>query len=193
VSVLPRKIPILDRAKNLRTTRTGRSWRPGPIQTLAATGLSAFLCVTLVMLIQNIHLTPDKITLQKDAAELASLETQSRMDYSRAEARSLPSATAYNAGIDRVDAQPKERPQSEAPTSRLIASRASSVDQKWDTDSGAASKQARAFKKDLKSRPDNVRNPQRQRAVAPARQRYQQKGLRAFFAAIGHALGFSSN
>jgi hypothetical protein len=184
--VPPPNIAIFERSKKLWATRTGRRWHPGPIQTLLATGLSAFLGVTLVILAQDIHPAPDKLTLQKDAAELASLETHSRMD-------SLPSATAGNAEIDRVAEQPEERPQPEAPKSKLIASRASSVDRKRDTDSSVARKQLRVFKRDLEGRPDKVRNPQRQTAVPFTRQRYEQRGLNSFFAAIGHALGFSSN
>jgi hypothetical protein len=99
----------------MRTVRTGRSWRPDPVQTLLAIGLSASLCVTLVILIQDIHPAPDKLTLQKDAAELASLESQSRMDDSPTEPRSLASATACTAGINRLDAQAEKRPQSETP------------------------------------------------------------------------------
>src|SRR4029077_16555083 len=65
---------------NASATRTGRNWCPNPIQTLLATGLFASLGVTLVLLIQGIHPAPDKLTLQKDASELASLAKQSRMD-----------------------------------------------------------------------------------------------------------------
>lgn len=104
-------MPILGRPKIARPIKAGRSWRPGPIQTLLATGLSAFLGVALVILILGIHTAPDKLTLRKDAAELASLVTQSRLDDPHTEARSLPSATATDPGIDRVDAQPDERPQ----------------------------------------------------------------------------------
>lgn len=193
LGVPARNIPILGRPKISRPIRTGRGRRPGPIQTLLATGLSGFLGVALVILILGIHPAPDKLMLQKDAAELASLETQSRLDDSHTEAPSLPSATATNAGIDRVDAQPDERPQSEAPKSRLIASRASAVERKRDTDSGGARKQLRAFKRDLEGRSDNVRNPQRQTALASTRERYGQRGLSSFFAGISHALGFSSN
>jgi hypothetical protein len=149
---------------------------------LLATGLFALLGVTLVILIQDIHPAPDKLTLQKDASELANLEKQSRMDDSHIEARTLPSATAGSAGMDRVDARAEERLESEALKSSLIASRASSVDRKSDTDSGAT-REPKTFK----------RNPQRQRPVTPARQRSEHRGLSSLFAAIGRALHFSSN
>ena len=177
---------------NGSATRTGRNWHPDPIQVLLAIGLFASLGVTLVILIQDIHPAPDKLTLQKDASELASLQKQSRMDDSHIEARTLPSATAGGAEIDRVDAQPGERLQSEGLKSSLIASRASSVDRKSDTDSGAT-REPRAFKRDIEGRTSNLRNPQRQRPVTPTRQRYEHRGLSSLFAAIGRALHFSSN
>jgi hypothetical protein len=92
-----------------------------------AIGFSAFLGVALVILILAIDPAPDKLTLQKDPAELASLEAQPGIDDSRSAAQSLGSTPACNAGVDRVDAQLEERPQSEAPKSRLIASRISSA------------------------------------------------------------------
>jgi hypothetical protein len=194
LDVPPRNIPVLGWSKNLRTNRRRRSWRPDPVQTVLATGFVAFLGLTLGILIHSIHPAIDKLTFQKDVAELARLETQSRMDDSYTESRSLASTTVVNARIDRADAQPQDRPhQSEAFKSRWIASKASLADQRRDTDLGAARKQLRAFKKDLEIRPDNVRNPQKQRPVPPPRQRYEQKGLSSFLTAIGHALGFSRN
>ena len=173
-------------------TRTGRNWCPNPIQMLLATGLFASLGVTLVILIQGIHPAPDKVTLQKDASELESLAKQSQMDDSHIEARILASATAGSVGIDRADARPEERLQSEGLKSSLIASRASSVDRKSDTDPGAT-REPKAFKRDVQDRTSKLRNPQRQRPVTPTRQRYEQRGLSSLFAAIGRALHFSSN
>jgi hypothetical protein len=178
------------KASLILTGRRNKSFANRIHALLAATGLSAFVGVILVILFQNIHLPPDKLTVQKDAAELASLQTQSRVDGSQAESLSLPSAMAGNVGIDRVQAQPKESPKSEAPESSLIAGQAGSLDRKRNADSGAARK-PRAFKRDLEGRPDNVGDPQRQRPVSLARERYEQRGLSSFFAAIGHALGFS--
>jgi len=177
---------------NASATRTGRNWCPNPIQMLLATGLFASLGVTLVILIQGIHPAPDKLTLQKDASELASLEKQSRMEDSQIEARTLPSPTAGRAGIDQVDARPEERLQSEGLKSSLIASRVSSIDRKSDTDSGAT-REPKAFKRDIEGRTSNLRNPQKQRPVTPTRQWYEQRGLSSLFAAIGRALHFSSN
>src|SRR6516164_10809291 len=159
---------------NGSATRTGRNWCPDPMQILLATGLFASLGVTLVIAIQNIHPGPDKLTLQKDASELASLEKQSRMNDSHIKARTLASATASSAGIDRVDAQPEERLQSEGLKSSLIASPISSVDRKSDTDPGAT-REPKAFKRDIEGRTSNLRNPQKQRPVTPTRQRYEQR------------------
>ena len=173
---------------NASVTRTGRRRRPDPIQMLLATGLFASLGVTLVILFQGIHPAPDKLTLQKDASELASLETKSRMDDSHIAPRTLPSATVGGAGIDRVDALSEERLRSEALQSMLITSQASSVDRKKDTDSGAT-REPKAFK----SRTRNLRNAQRQRPVTPTPQRNEQRGLGSLFAAIGRALRLSNN
>jgi hypothetical protein len=177
---------------NASATRPGRNWCPNPIQMLLATGFFASLGVSLVILIQGIHPAPDKLTLQKDASELASLAKQSQMEDSHIEARTLPSPTAGSAGIDRVDVRSEERLQSEGLKSSLIASRLSSVDRKSDTDSGAT-REPKASKRDLEGRTSNLRNPQRQRPVAPTPQRYEQRGLSSLFAAIGRALHFSSN
>ena len=174
------------------TTRKRRIWCPNPIQMLLASVLFASFGVALLILIQNIHPAPDKLTLQQDASELASLEKQSRMDESQIEARTLPSATAGSAGIDRVDARAEERPQSERLDSSLVASRASLVDRKSDTDSGAT-REPKAFKRDIEGRTSNLRNPHTQRPVNPTRQRYEQRGLSSVFAAIGRALHLSSN
>jgi hypothetical protein len=95
--------------------------------------------------------------------------------------------------LDRVDAQPEVILQSAPPKASLIAGLVSTVDRKRSTDSGAARKQPRAFKKDIEVPPDNIRNAQRQRAISPPRQWYEQRGLSSFLAGIGHALGFSRN
>ena len=174
---------------NSSATRTGRNWCPDRIQMLLATGLFASLGVTLVISIQNIHPAPDRLTLQKDASELASLEKQSRVVDSHIETLTLTSATAASPGIDRVDARPEEGVQSEGLKSSLIANRVSSVDRKSDTDPGAT-REPRAFKRDTSS---SLRNPRRQRPVTPPRQRNEQRGLGSLFAAIGRALHFSSN
>ena len=191
--VRSRNIAVLARSENVRTSREVRSWPPDPIRILLVTGALAFIGVTLVILIQDIHPAPDKHTLEKDAAELASLDTQSHMGHSYIEAQSLSLTRASSAGIDRVDAPPEELSQPELAKSRLTASMASPVDRKKDTDSREVMKQSRAFKRDLKGRADNIRNPQRQTALAATRQQPNQSGLISLFSAIGRALHLSSN
>lgn len=168
----------------LPTIRAGRRWRPGPIQLLLATGFLAAIGVILVILIQDIHPAANKFTLQKDAAELASLERKSSIDVARVEAGSLPSPPASNAGIDLVETQLEEDSESEAPQSSLIASRASSPERKRSTHSDGGRK-SRAAK--------GLQNPQTRRVADSTRQRYEHGGLGSFFAGIGHALGFSRN
>ena len=181
------------RRSNSHSQRPERSWHPGPIQALLATGSLAFLCVIFLLLMQDIRLVPTKLTLQKDAAELARLETQLRLADSHSETRSLPSAAASDAGTERIDVKTQEHFEFEAPKSALIASRMSSVDRKRDAGSGEAKKHLRPFKRGLDGRPDYVRNLQSQRTIAPTRQQYKLQGLGSFFSAMGRALGFSTH
>jgi hypothetical protein len=116
---------------------------------LLVTGILAFLGVTFVILSHDIHLAPDKLAFRKDAAALESLEAQSSQDDSRIESRILPLVTASSAGLDRVNARPEEILQSAPSKASLIAGLVSAVDRKRSTDSGAARKQPRAFKKDI--------------------------------------------
>jgi hypothetical protein len=188
VAVPPRNISILRRSKNLHSRRSVGRKRLGPIQTtLLAAGSLAFLCVILVILVQNIHPAPDKLTLQKDAAELASMETQSRKEDRQIEARTSPSAAASSIETDLIVAQPEEHSQSQAPESRLIASNINPLAPITDAGSSEAKARLRAFKR------DHARHPQRPRAVAPTQQPNKQQGLSLFFAHIGRALGFSTN
>ena len=182
----------LGRSKS-HSQRPESSWHPGPIQVLLATGSLAFLSVISLLLMQDIHPVPTKVTLQKDAAELASVEMQSRLSDSHPETRSLPSTAASNAGTERIDVRPEKHFEFEPPMSTLIASRMSSVCRKRDAGSGEAKKHLRLFKTDLEGRRDYVRNLQSQRAIAPTRQPYKQQGLGSFFSAMGRALGFSTH
>lgn len=186
-------VPIPHHSKNLGTVTEARSWCPGSIQKLLAAGLTAFLGLVLVIVFQNIRLAPDKVLLKKDATELSSLETQPRMEDPPAKPQSLPLATVGKARIADVSAPMEDHPQSEASKSRLIARLASSAAPNRNTDLGGARKHPRAFKRDLESRGHKDRNPQTQKAVAPARQRCEPRGLSSFFAGISRALGFSTN
>jgi hypothetical protein len=151
-------------------------------------------CCFMIFLIvmQEIHPTPTKLTLQKDSAELSRLETQLRPDDdSRPETAGLPPAATSNAGRESIYVQPEEHSEFEAPKSALIASNMSSTVPKKDADTGEAKKHPGPFKRGMKARPDYVRNLQSQRALARTRQQYKQQGLGSFFSAMGRALGFS--
>jgi hypothetical protein len=153
------------------------------MQALVATGSVAFLSVTLAILIQNIYPPTDKLTLQKDAAALASLERLSPMDAVYAEARSLPSPATGNTEIDLANTPPKERSQLQVAKATLVASRPGSLDRKRNIHSDGPRRSST-----LK----NLRNLQTQRP-APIPQRHELRGLSSFFVGIGHALGFSRN
>jgi hypothetical protein len=178
---------------NAHRQRPERSWHPGPIQVLLATGSLAFVSVISLLFLQDIHPAPTKLTLQKDAAELARLETQLRLGDSPAETRSSPSTAASNAGTERIDVHPEEHSGFEGPGSALIASRLSSAGRKRDIGSGEAKKHLRPFKRGLEDRPDYVRNLQNQRGIARTQQPYKQQGLGSFFSAMGRALGISTH
>jgi hypothetical protein len=138
------------RRSNSPGQRRERSWRPGPIQALLTAGSLAFLSVIFLLLMQDIHPAPTKLTLQKDAAELARLETQLRVGDSQTETRSLPSAAVSNAGTKRVDVQPEKHSEFEAPKPTLIASRMSSIGRTREADS--AEEHPTPFKRGLEGR-----------------------------------------
>ena len=93
----PPKTPIRGRQKNLLTRGTRRR-RPTRTQTLVAAILSAFVGVTAATLFLGTHPALDKVTFRKDAAELVSLETQSRWETSPLAVQNPPSLEASNAG-----------------------------------------------------------------------------------------------
>ena len=55
---------------NSHSQRPQRSWHPGPIQVLLATGSLAFLSVISLLLMEDIHPAPTKLTLQKTQLNL---------------------------------------------------------------------------------------------------------------------------
>lgn len=170
--------------------RPERSWHPGPIQALLTAGSLAFLCLMFLLLMGNIHPVPTKLTLQRDAAELARLETQLRLGDSHAETRSLPAAAASNAGTERIDVQPEKHSEFEAPKPILVASRLGSAGRRKEASSGE--ERPRPSKRGLEVRRNYVRNLQSQTPIAPTPQPNRQQGLGSFFSAMGRALGFSA-
>jgi len=170
--------------------RREKRWYPGPVQVLLSAGFLAFLSVIFLLLMQDIHPAPTKLTLQKDAAELARLETQLRVGDSRIETRSLPSAAIPNAGTERVDTQPEKHSEFEGPKPTLITNRMSSVGRTREADSGEG--HPRPLRRDLEGRTNYVRSLQSQRPIASTGQPNKQQGLGSFFGAVGRALGFST-
>jgi hypothetical protein len=153
-------------------------------------GSLAILCVISLLLMQNIHPPPTKLTLQSDAAELVRLETQLRVSDSHTETRSLPSSAVSNAGTERVDVKPEKHSEFAEPKPTLIASRMSSAGRKREADSGE--EHPRPSKRALEGRANYVRNFKSQSPIAPTRQPSKQQGLAYFFSATGRALGFST-
>jgi hypothetical protein len=124
------------RRSNSPSQRPERSWHPGPVRALLTAGSLAFLCVISLLLMQDIHPAPTKLTLQRDAAELVRLETQLRVGDSHTETRSLPSSAVSNAGTERVDAQPEKHSEFAATKPTLIASRMSPAGRTREADPG---------------------------------------------------------
>jgi hypothetical protein len=170
--------------------RPERRWYPGPIQALLTAGSLAFLSVFFLLLMQDIHPAPTKLTLQKDAAELARLETQLRVGDSHTETRSLPSAAVSNAGTERVDTQPEKHSEFEGPKPTLITNRMSSVGR--TREAGSGEEHPRTLKRGLEGRTNYVRSVQSQRPIASTGQPNKQQGLGSFFSSMGRALGFST-
>jgi len=85
-----RNISTAGRSKNLRGLGQGRSRRPNPLPALLTMIFLAFLGAALAIAMQAIHPPPSGPTLQKDAAELASLERRSGVDDSQTEGRGVP-------------------------------------------------------------------------------------------------------
>jgi hypothetical protein len=132
-------------------------WPPGSIEALLTAGSLAFLCVISLLLMQNIHPAPTKLTLQRDAAELVRLETQLRVSDPDTETRSPPSSTVSNAGTERVDVGLEKHSEFAAPKPTINASRMSSGGRKREAGSGE--EHPRPSKKGLEGRANYLRNP----------------------------------
>ena len=85
-----RNISIAGRSKNLRDLGQGRGRRPNLLPALLTMTFLAFLGAALAIVMQAFYPPPSELTLQKDAAELASLERRSEVGDSHTEGRSLP-------------------------------------------------------------------------------------------------------
>lgn len=96
-----------------------RGWRLDRTGMLLTGGGVAFLCVIFGVLMQFIRPAPDKLTIQKDSAELSRVEAQTQADNIRTEAMML--ATASNAGGNRISSKAKDHSQSKAGQPRPVA------------------------------------------------------------------------
>jgi hypothetical protein len=146
---------------------------PEGSSTLTIAGCAIFFCAIFAVAVAEIHPAPDKVTRQKDAAELAIIEAHSPVASTKL--GDSPPATASNSGIDRNPAhfQAKTR------EARLVDGRTRPISQKNDSVSREAKRQLKAWK-----------DYQREQAIATWRQRYAEQG--SFFKTLGRALGFST-
>ena len=85
-----RNISIAGRSKNLRGLGQGTGQRPNSLRALLTMTFLAFLGAAFAIVMQAIQPPPSEPTLQKDAAELASLERQSEGDDLHTEGRGVP-------------------------------------------------------------------------------------------------------
>ena len=150
---------------------------PQRIPTLLIAGCAVLLCAVFAVAMEAIRPIPDKLTRQKDAAELSRIEARAQV--ASTELRDSPPATASNAGIDRNPAEPKEHFQAKTREARLVDGRTHPISQKNDSVSREAKRQLKAWK-----------DYQREQAIAARRQPYAEQG--SFFNALSRALGFST-
>jgi hypothetical protein len=144
-------------------------------------GSAGCLCVIFAVAMEDIHPLPDKLTRQKDATELARIET--RAPVAGTVLRASPSAAVSNTGIDRNPAEPKERSQPKTREAKLVDGRMRSASPKTDS---ASKRQWKAWK-EYRDR-QTAKELQQEQAMAGRRQRYAQQG--SLFDAISRALGF---
>jgi hypothetical protein len=150
---------------------------PRRILTLLIAGCAAFLCAIFAVAMEQIRPVPDKLTRQKDAAELARIEARAQV--AATELRDSPPAPASSGGIDRNQAEPKEHSPVKTREATLVDGHSRSVSPKTDSASREAKRQLKAWK-----------HYQREQAIAAWRQRYAQQG--SFFNALSRALGLST-
>jgi len=174
------------RGKNFPAQKPARPLWLARRKTLLTARSLAFLCLMFVVLANLIHPAPDKVTKQRDAAELSRVEAQSQVDNARL-------ATPAPAPISNVDDGPtsskaKDYSESKARQPRSIARHTGSVDKKTDFASNEANEEPRTLK-NYRQR-QRERDLQRQQAVDASRQRYAQQETAPFLRAIRRLFGF---
>ena len=145
---------------------------PQPIATLLIAGCAAFFCGMFAAAMGEIRPAPDKITRQKDAAELARIEAHAQV--TGTELRDSPRVTR-----NQNQAELKEHSRSKTREATLVDGHTRSVGPKNDSASQEAKRQLKAWKE-----------YQRELSIAARRQRYAQQG--SFFYALSRALGLST-
>jgi hypothetical protein len=143
---------------------------PQPIPTLLIAGCAAFFCGMFAAAMGEIRPAPNKITRQKDAAELARIEAHAQV--TGTELRDSPL-------VSRNQAELKEHSRSRTREATLVDGHTRSVGPKTDSASQEAKRQLKAW-----------REYQREQSIAARRQRYAQQG--SFFYALSRALGLST-
>jgi hypothetical protein len=185
--VQPMRNPIL-RRPNLPAQGQARRWQFDRTEALLTAGGLVFLCVIFVVLVQFIHPAPDELTIQQDSAELARVEEQTQIGNV---GKQMPAPAALsNSDSARPNSKAKGHSQSKARQPGLIARRTGPVDRKTDLASNAENDQSSGLKKYPQRQTD--RDLQMQQAMASRRQRYAQQRSDPVLAAIGRALGFST-
>jgi hypothetical protein len=179
--------PVLHQP-NLPAGGAARGWRLDRTEMLLTAGGTAFLCVIFGVLMQFIRPAPDKLTIQKDSAELARVEAQTQADHIHTEA--MMSATASNADGNRISSKAKDHSESKAGQSRPVAHQSGLVGRKTELASSGANGELKTSEK--YPRRQTERELQRQQASYFGRQRYAQQGPNSVLSAIARALGFST-
>ena len=150
---------------------------PQRIPTLLIAGCAVLLCAVFAVAMEAIRPIPDKLTRQKDAAELSRIEARAQV--ASTELRDSPPATASNGEMDRKQAELKEHSRAKTRGATLVDGRTRSDSPKTDSASQEAKRQLKAWKE-----------YQREQATAARRQRYAQQG--SFFNVLSRALGLLS-
>ena len=144
---------------------------------LLIAGSAVFLFTIFAVAMGAIRPAPDKLTRQKDAAELARLEAPPQV--AATELRDSPPVTASNVKIDRSQAELKEHSRAKTREATLVDGHIRSASPKTDSASQEAKRQLKAWKQ-----------YQREQSIAARRQRDSQQG--SFFYALSRALGLST-
>jgi hypothetical protein len=185
--VQPKGNPTLRRPDLAAQGPAGR-WRFDRTEALLTGGGLVFLCMIFVVLAHFIHPALDERTIRQDSAELTRVEEQTQIDNVRMQ---IPAPAAVStAHSARPNSKAKGHSQSKPGQPGLIAQRTGQVDKKTDLASSAENDRSSRLKKYPQRQRD--RDLQMQQAMDSGRQRYAQQRSDSILAAIGRALGLST-